>query len=59
MDHLVELLKHVHEHPEEAQEKGRQARQDMQRRFSPSVIQTLLEEEFQRFELGKTTRDEL
>ena len=41
-DHLRELMRHVMSHPDEARQKGIQARKDMVDKFCPACINTIL-----------------
>ena len=36
--HLGELMRHVYTHPKEGERKGRVARLDMERKYSPDVV---------------------
>ncbi|OQR94345.1 hypothetical protein ACHHYP_01433 [Achlya hypogyna] len=61
VDHLTELLLHVHEHKEEAAAKGVQARTDMVAKYAPGILGTLVDGHWQRIlaKLASSNHEEL
>jgi len=44
---LIELMQHVHKHPEEAKQKGVNARQDMVSKYHPSILANIIFDQLQ------------
>eukprot|EP00475_Leptophrys_vorax_P003140 TRINITY_DN11818_c0_g1_i5.p1 TRINITY_DN11818_c0_g1~~TRINITY_DN11818_c0_g1_i5.p1 ORF type:complete len:415 (-),score=110.89 TRINITY_DN11818_c0_g1_i5:61-1305(-) len=59
VSHLQQLMRHVFAHPEEARQKGKQARADMVTKYSPEVMGNLVVQHLERIEALRNLKDEL